>query len=303
MRILAVSFFLGQGKNPKDAGAVRADHPIPVTCGVFYFEVLVVSSESDCCIGIGLCEKNVDLNRLPGMLFFVSFIACHSFLFADPFTWLSRAMISRWDKCSYGYHGDDGNFFCSSGSGSAYGPTFSSNDTVGCGINLVSKSIFYTKNGANLGECIASSSALHSMDDVNVVLLIAEMRFAGVASADFCVTHCCKIAVLLIKQMIYFEGTAISNLSNVIDLYPMIGLQKHGEILETNFGQKPFKYNIEQDLQVRSLLHHSGLLFFHFFRKNRVVQMSMKVKNRVLALPPLRSRTPGASFRSGCQQI
>ncbi|VDK41915.1 unnamed protein product [Anisakis simplex] len=157
--------YTGQGKNPKDAGAVRADHPIPVTCGVFYFEVLVVSSESDCCIGIGLCEKNVDLNRLPG-----------------------------WDKCSYGYHGDDGNFFCSSGSGIAYGPTFSSNDTIGCGINLVSKSIFYTKNGANL-------------------------------------------------------GTAISNLSNVVDLYPMIGLQKHGEILETNFGQKPFKYNIEQDIQ------------------------------------------------------
>ncbi|KHN75089.1 Ran-binding protein 9 [Toxocara canis] len=46
-----------------------------------------------------------------------------------------------------------------------------------------------------------------------------------------------------------FFCTAISNLSNVIDLYPMIGLQKHGEILETNFGQKPFKYNIEQDLQ------------------------------------------------------
>uniref|UniRef100_A0A9J2Q6H6 B30.2/SPRY domain-containing protein n=1 Tax=Ascaris lumbricoides TaxID=6252 RepID=A0A9J2Q6H6_ASCLU len=106
----------GQGKNPKDAGAVRSNHPIPVTCGVFYFEVLVVSSENDCCIGIGLCEKNVDLNRLPG-----------------------------WDKCSYGYHGDDGNFFCSSGSGSPYGRTFSSNDTVGCGINLVSKSIFSRK--------------------------------------------------------------------------------------------------------------------------------------------------------------
>uniref|UniRef100_A0A915BD66 Ran-binding protein 9 n=2 Tax=Parascaris univalens TaxID=6257 RepID=A0A915BD66_PARUN len=157
--------YSGQGKNPKDAGAVRSNHPIPVTCGVFYFEVLVVSSENDCCIGIGLCEKNVDLNRLPG-----------------------------WDKCSYGYHGDDGNFFCSSGSGSPYGPTFSSNDTVGCGINLVSKSIFYTKNGVNL-------------------------------------------------------GTAISGLANVTDLYPMIGLQKHGEILETNFGQKLFMYDIEQDIQ------------------------------------------------------
>lgn len=157
--------YSGQGKNPKDAAAVRADHPIPVTCGVFYFEVLVLSNETDCCMGVGLCEKNVELNRLPG-----------------------------WDKCSYGYHGDDGNFFCSSGSGTPYGPTFSSNDIVGCGINLVTKSIFYTKNGTNL-------------------------------------------------------GTAIRDIPNVVDLYPMIGLQKHGEIMETNFGLRPFKYNIEQDMQ------------------------------------------------------
>lgn len=60
--------YLGQGKNPKDAAAVRADHPIPLTCGVYYFEVLVMSNEPDCCMGIGLCEKNVDLQRLPGKL-------------------------------------------------------------------------------------------------------------------------------------------------------------------------------------------------------------------------------------------
>lgn len=47
-------------------------------------------------MGIGLSAQGVSMNRLPG-----------------------------WDKNSYGYHGDDGHSFCSSGTGQPYGPTFS----------------------------------------------------------------------------------------------------------------------------------------------------------------------------------
>lgn len=46
-------------------------------------------------MGIGLSISGVNMNRLPG-----------------------------WDKNSFGYHGDDGHSFCSSGSGHPYGPTF-----------------------------------------------------------------------------------------------------------------------------------------------------------------------------------
>lgn len=46
-------------------------------------------------MGIGLSAQGVNMNRLPG-----------------------------WDKNSFGYHGDDGHSFCSSGTGHAYGPTF-----------------------------------------------------------------------------------------------------------------------------------------------------------------------------------
>lgn len=61
------------------------------------------------------------------------------------------SIIAGWDKQSYGYHGDDGNSFCSSGNGKPYGPTFTTNDIIGCGVNLVTNTCFYTKNGTNLG--------------------------------------------------------------------------------------------------------------------------------------------------------
>lgn len=59
-----------------------------------------------------------------------------------------------WDKNSYGYHGDDGNSFCSSGTGVPYGPTFTTGDVVGCCVNLIDNTCFYTKNGVNLGKHI-----------------------------------------------------------------------------------------------------------------------------------------------------
>ncbi|GFN79198.1 ran-binding protein 9 [Plakobranchus ocellatus] len=110
-------------------------------------------------MGIGLSAQGVNTNRLPG-----------------------------WDKHSYGYHGDDGNSFCSTGSGQPYGPTFTTGDTVGCCVNLIDNSCFYTKNGVGL-------------------------------------------------------GIAFNNLPP--NLYPTVGLQTPGEVIEANFGQAPFVYDIE----------------------------------------------------------
>lgn len=59
--------------------------------------------------------------------------------------------IIGWDKHSYGYHGDDGHSFCSSGTGQPYGPTFTTGDIIGCGVDLVHNHCFYTKNGTHLG--------------------------------------------------------------------------------------------------------------------------------------------------------
>lgn len=115
--------YKGVGKGHKDAAAVRATHPIPASCLLYYFEIKIISKGRDGYMGIGLAAQEVNLQRLPG-----------------------------WDKQSYGYHGDDGHSFCSSGTGMPYGPTFTTGDVIGCGYNLVENTCFYTKNGLNLGR-------------------------------------------------------------------------------------------------------------------------------------------------------
>ena len=49
---ISFDFFLsvlyaGHGKTPKDAASVRATHPIPAACGIYYFEVKIVSKGRD----------------------------------------------------------------------------------------------------------------------------------------------------------------------------------------------------------------------------------------------------------------
>ncbi|CAH0549996.1 unnamed protein product [Brassicogethes aeneus] len=151
--------YRGHGKTHRDAASVQATHPIPAGCGLYYFEVKIVSKGRDGYMGIGLSAHGVNMNRLPG-----------------------------WDKQSYGYHGDDGNSFCSSGTGQSYGPTFTTGDVIGCGVNLIDNTCFYTKNGHHL-------------------------------------------------------GTAFRDLPP--NLYPTVGLQTPGEVVDANFGQEPFVFDIE----------------------------------------------------------
>lgn len=118
--------YKGSGKGHKDAAAVRATHSIPTSCLLYYFEMKIISKGRDGYMGMGLAAIDVNMSRLPG-----------------------------WDKNSYGYHGDDGHSFCSSGTGVPYGPTFTTGDVIGCGFNLVENTCFYTKNGLNLGRAFS----------------------------------------------------------------------------------------------------------------------------------------------------
>ncbi|KAI9347929.1 hypothetical protein DFJ73DRAFT_835852 [Zopfochytrium polystomum] len=114
--------YIGPGNGDEDAAAIRANFPIPTGCGIYYFEVTVMNKGRDGWMGVGVCEKTVPLNRLPG-----------------------------WDNLSWGYHGDDGYSFESSGKGKPYGPTFSTGDTIGCLVNFRRRTVSFTKNGIEIG--------------------------------------------------------------------------------------------------------------------------------------------------------
>jgi Ran-binding protein 9/10 len=114
----------GPGKDEKDAASVRADVPIPTSgLALYYFEVTVVHAGETGRIGIGLCDGDVGLNKMPG-----------------------------WSKGSFGYHGDDGCLFRQTGvAGEKYSSKYGGGDVVGCCWDLVDDVVFFTKNGVALG--------------------------------------------------------------------------------------------------------------------------------------------------------
>ncbi|KAG1688797.1 Ran-binding protein 9 [Nymphon striatum] len=186
--------YKGVGKGHKDAASIRATHPIPASCGLYYFEVKIVSKGREGYMGIGLSAQGVNMNRLPG-----------------------------WDKNSYGYHGDDGHSFCSSGTGQPYGPTFTTGDVIGCGVNLINNTCFYTKNGHNL-------------------------------------------------------GVAFTDLPS--NLYPTLGLQTPGEVIDTNFGQAPFLFNVED--MVKELRMKTKIVIENYDIRDKIAEWQTALNHIVL---------------------
>ncbi|RIB14331.1 hypothetical protein C2G38_1665840 [Gigaspora rosea] len=113
--------YRGHGKNNEDAIA-RTTNPIPLQCKLFYFEINIINNEENGIIAIGFCTKTAKLKKLPGC-----------------------------ETDSWGFHSDNGDFFSCSIINELYGPKFEAGDTIGCCLNFINRTAFYTKNGVNLG--------------------------------------------------------------------------------------------------------------------------------------------------------
>ncbi|KAK7064734.1 Ran-binding protein, partial [Favolaschia claudopus] len=160
----------------KDAAAIRTTHPIPHACGIYYYEVDILSKGNKGHISIGFAGKDVRLSRLPG-----------------------------WEQNSWGYHGDDGCSFAAEKNGTPFGPTFGTGDTIGCGIDFSTYQAFFTKNGTLI-------------------------------------------------------GSAFKDIGRSTDLFPSIGLRHSGEAIRVNFGQDPFKFDIEYHVHQQRLQTWSNIM-------------------------------------------
>jgi len=114
----------GTGYQYSTVGSIRTSDPIPEGSEIYYYEVLVLNRGSEGKIAVGLTARGTNLTHQPG-----------------------------WDRHTFGYHGDDGGYFREDGypGHQKFGPTFGTNDVIGCGLNLKTRSCFFTKNGKCLG--------------------------------------------------------------------------------------------------------------------------------------------------------
>ncbi|KAI8386993.1 concanavalin A-like lectin/glucanase domain-containing protein [Blakeslea trispora] len=104
-----------------EAATARTHFPVRTQCGVYYFEIKVNSLGLDGLFAIGLCAAQHKLDTLPGH-----------------------------DIFSFGYHGQSGQIFKQK-QAQDYGPSFSSGDVIGCGVDFTTGHVFFTKNGISLG--------------------------------------------------------------------------------------------------------------------------------------------------------
>ncbi|KAJ7618362.1 concanavalin A-like lectin/glucanase domain-containing protein [Mycena rosella] len=171
-----VTYSGASSNGDKDAAAARTTHPIPPACGIYYYEVHILSKGNKGHISVGFAGKDVRLSRLPG-----------------------------WEPNSWGYHGDDGCTFAAEKNGTPFGPTFGTGDTVGCGVDFSTYQAFFTKNGTLI-------------------------------------------------------GSAFKDIGKSSDLYPSIGLRHSGEAVRVNFGQEPFKFDIEYHVHQQRIQTWSNIL-------------------------------------------
>uniref|UniRef100_A0A183C558 B30.2/SPRY domain-containing protein n=1 Tax=Globodera pallida TaxID=36090 RepID=A0A183C558_GLOPA len=109
--------------NNRAQRSVFAEQPIPnENFGIFYYEVTILGKK--CQVSIGIGTKRMPLNKWVGR-------------YTGTYAYSSWGSLWSHDE----RHDMGGQI-----------PSFCVNDVIGCGVNLATRQIFYTKNGRRLGE-------------------------------------------------------------------------------------------------------------------------------------------------------
>jgi hypothetical protein len=121
--------YVGTAEGDNSFGSIQSTCPLKHLpygdeCIVAYFELKILNAgdRGHIAVGIGL-NKFPRTNAPPG-----------------------------WRRATYGYHGDDGRLYLEAGFGKVWGPTYTTGDVIGCGINFSVGQLFFTKNGEFLGN-------------------------------------------------------------------------------------------------------------------------------------------------------
>lgn len=103
-------------------------------------QYVILNKGRETAIGIGCGERSYPMSRMPG-----------------------------WNRNSCGYHADDGKLYSESGMGRAFGPTCTTGDRMGCGVNFDSGleqgnvEVFFTKNGNPVGDVVKLKRPLNGI--------------------------------------------------------------------------------------------------------------------------------------------
>ncbi|CAN6808734.1 unnamed protein product [Brassica oleracea] len=114
--------YTGAGQHGHDVGVVQANKPAPFKRHAYYFEMYVKDAGVKGRFSIGFTTDNFKSGRHPG-----------------------------WELNTCGYHGEDGLIYLGKRQGEAFGPAYTTGDTVGAGINYDSQEFFFTVNGTLVG--------------------------------------------------------------------------------------------------------------------------------------------------------
>ncbi|CAA7057842.1 unnamed protein product [Microthlaspi erraticum] len=147
--------YTGAGQHSHDVGAVQANKPAPFKRYGYYFEIYVKNAGAKGQISIGFTTNSFRIGRHPG-----------------------------WELNTCGYHGEDGLIYLGKRQGEAFGPTYTTGDIVGGGINYDSQEFFFTVNGTLVGTVskyikgpLFPTVAVHSQNE-EVTVNFGQEKFA-----------------------------------------------------------------------------------------------------------------------------